>query len=281
MKIRLIVAVAIIVLVLISVYLHISYTNVQTRPLELEKDGVQLYRGAVSPADIATWKRLVSLKQYKEAKAAIHKSPKLLEIVHSVSPKYVFQDYVWIIEKSSVHTCHRDNNGTFFNAGQKHDSYTMLVYLEDMGKCLGVIPKSHVSPNAYNWNLVNRVTDIACKAGDVIMFNANLIHVGTITEIDDNLRVQLKVSHKDDLGVLDYYQDFNKVLKKDNMNPKFVRHVQRHLSCMVPYISNLTQGENIRSARGTDNGVDVGWGQKMFSYLFYGNKDFYDLPNAW
>lgn len=269
-----------VILVLVLI-LHVSYRNAQERSFELDKDGVQLYQGVVPPNDIAEWKKLVSLKRYKEAKSAIHQCPKLREIVHSISRDHVFQDYVWIIEKSSVHICHRDNNGTFFNVGQKHHSYTMLVYLEDMDKCLGVIPKSHVSVDAYNWNLGNRVTDIVCKAGDVIVFNANLIHVGTITERDDNLRVQLKVTHKDDLGVLDYYQDFNKVLKKENGNPKWMRHVHRHVSCMVPYISNLTQSENIRSARGTDNGVNIGWGQKMFSYLFYGNKDFYDLPNAW
>lgn len=43
---------------------------------------------------------------------------------------------------------------------------------------------------------------------------------------------------------------------------------------------NLTQSENIRTARGSDNGVEVGILQKIFSYLFYGNKDYYDLPNA-
>ena len=55
---------------------------------------------------------------------------------------------------------------------------------------------------------------------------------------------------------------------------------QKRMSCMFPGISNLTQRENIRTARGSDNGVDIGLPQQMFSYLFYGNKDFYNLPNA-
>jgi hypothetical protein len=49
---------------------------------------------------------------------------------------------------------------------------------------------------------------------------------------------------------------------------------------MFPIISNLTQNENIRSSRGTDNGVEIGFFQKIFSYIFYGNSQFYDLPNA-
>jgi hypothetical protein len=49
---------------------------------------------------------------------------------------------------------------------------------------------------------------------------------------------------------------------------------------MFPIFSNLTQKENIRSSRGSDNGVQIGWFQQLFSYLFYGNSNFYDLPNA-
>lgn len=53
-----------------------------------------------------------------------------------------------------------------------------------------------------------------------------------------------------------------------------------NLSCMFPFVSNLTQSENINSSRGSDNGAKIGIFQKMFSYIFYGNSDFYDLPNA-
>lgn len=49
---------------------------------------------------------------------------------------------------------------------------------------------------------------------------------------------------------------------------------------MFPFMSDLTQGENIRTARGSDNGVDIGLPQQAFYYIFYGNKDFYNLPNA-
>ena len=156
----------------------------------------------------------------------------------------------------------------------------MLVYLEDMEKCLSVIPKSHTEKNSYfidfNGNLVN----LLCKKGDVILFNANLIHVGTINNRDDNLRIQLKVTHKDDIKNISYYQNFNKILNKDNELPIYLRKAQRNISCMFPGISNLTQSENIRTSRGTDNGVNIGLFQQLFSFLFYGNSDFYDLPNV-
>jgi hypothetical protein len=241
---------------------------------------VQLFKRVVSPEKLGEWREICARKEYETLKTAIQTDPQIGEIATAVSPDHVFQDYIWIIERSAVHTCHRDNNGTFFNPGQKHVSYTMLVYLEDMGKCLGVMPQSHLSPNAYALNLQDQVVDIVCSAGDVIVFDANLVHVGTMTDRDDNLRVQMKLSHPDDLDVLGYYQNFHKVLNKDNTNSRMVRQLQRHLTCAVPYLANLTQQENIRSARGTDEGAKITTGQKLFSRLFYGRPDFYDLPNA-
>jgi hypothetical protein len=123
------------------------------------------------------------------------------------------------------------------------------------------------------------MTDILCKKGDVIIFNANLIHVGALNKKEDNVRIQMKVTHKDDIKYIDYYENFNKVLNQDNNLPVFMRKMQRSISCTFPGISDLTQSENIRTARGSDN-ADIGSFQKWFSYLFYGNKDFYDLPNA-
>jgi len=234
---------------------------------DLNKDGVCLIQ------NVLTQKEIEQIKQMKEIdikKYIIKKFPNLPE-------GYVFQDYIWVIKKSSVHTCHRDNNGDFFNKGQKHPSYTILFYLDDIDKCLGVIPKSHTSILNNAINLTDSLRNIQCNKGDAIIFNANLIHVGTINP--DNMRIQMKISHKDDLEILNYYQNFNKVLNKENNIPKPILSMQRNLTCMFPYISNLTQKDNIKSARGTDNGAEISWGQKVFSSIFYGNKDFYDLPN--
>ena len=156
----------------------------------------------------------------------------------------------------------------------------MLIYLEDMEKCLGVIPDSHKHVNSYSINIFDKVLNIPCKRGDIILFNANLIHVGCINKKDDNLRIQLKVSHKDDIDNLKYYQNYNKILSKDNELHIGIRKAQRNFSCMFPFLSNLTQNENIKTARGSVDGANIGFLQQAFSYLFYGNKDFYDLPNA-
>jgi hypothetical protein len=254
---------------------------VEKRQYDLEKDGVCLFPKVLSSKQIEYLSQACVEGNYKEAKEHLLQDKRLIGLLkETLGEAYQFQDYIWIIQKSSVHTCHRDNNGDFFNKGQLYPSYTLLLYLEDMEKCLGVIPTSHKDVNSFNVNPTNKVETLLCKKGDAILFNANLIHVGTIQSKDDHLRIQMKVTHRKDIPTLSYYQDFNKVLKKDNTMPKELLQFQKNVSCMFPYVSNLTQSDNIQSARGTDNGEKVGLPQKVFSYWFYGNSDFYDLPNA-
>jgi ectoine hydroxylase-related dioxygenase (phytanoyl-CoA dioxygenase family) len=248
---------------------------------DLEKDGFYIFKDMLSEEENEKLKFLINNNNYEDVKEYLINKSYLKSIIQHTD--YTFQDYIWIIKRSSVHTCHRDNNGDFFNEGQKFPSYTMLIYLEDMDKCLGVIPKSHLeeNKNKNNFNFTDKIKNLICKKGDVILFNANLIHVGALNpEKDDNLRIQMKVSHKDDINVLSYYENYNKVLNEKNNVPYLIRHMQKNISCMFPIVSDLTQNENISSSRGSENGANISLPQKIFSYLFYGNANFYDLPNA-
>lgn len=253
-----------------------------TDKYSLKKDGFVVLKNVFDNIDVQYLKNKCIENDYSTVKNFLVKNNTLHTLIHNqVGKNYVFQDYIWIIQKSSVHTCHRDNNGDFFNEGQKYPSYTMLIYLESMDKCLGVVPTSHKNLHSFDINLINPTVHLPCKSGDIILFNANLIHVGTLHDKEeDHIRIQMKVSHKEDIKVLSYYENFNKVLNKDNKLPFFIKNMQQNVSCMFPIFSNLTQKENIRSSRGSDNGVQIGWFQQLFSYLFYGNSNFYDLPNA-
>lgn len=247
----------------------------------LKKDGFCIFKNVLNKNEIEVLKANCYNKDYKSVQEYLLKNPKILNLVTTATNKdYRFQDYIWIIQKSAVHTCHRDNNGSFFNKNQRHPSYTMLVYLEDMEKCLGVIPESQQSPNSYFINFSNSLVNLLCKSGDIILFNANLIHVGTINANENNLRIQLKVTHKNDIPYLMYYENFHKVLNKESSMPKPIREMQRELSCMFPGISDMTQSEGKRTVRGSENGTNIGILQKMFSYLFYGDSGFYDVPNS-
>lgn len=270
------------IFIMIMVFSGMFNNNIiKYKKYHLKRDGCCVIKNVLSNKEISTIKKMCDESKYEETKEMLLNNEEIkTRIVKTLDKNYVLQDYIWIIKKSAVHTCHRDNNGDFFNKGQRHPSYTMIVYIENMEKCLGVIPSSHTDINAYNINIANNVENIICNQGDAILFNANLIHVGAINEKDDNLRIQLKVTHKDDIKHIAYYQNFNKVLNEENKLPKPIIHIQKNISCVLPFISDLSQRENINSARGSVNGSKIGYFQKVFSYLFYGNSNFYDLPNA-
>ena len=188
---------------------------------------------------------------------------------------YQFQDYIFVIKRSSIHTCHRDGNGDFFNKNQKNPSYTIIIYLEDMEKSLGVIPKSHKSVDSFGINITNELINLPCKKGDIIIFDANLLHVGTINEKDDHFRIQMKITHKDDIQAISFYENYNKILDEENKLPKAIRIFQRNLSCMFPFISNLGQNTIQTTTQEKNNNII----KKIYSYLFYGNDKAFDLPN--
>ena len=250
--------------------------------LSLKKDGVTMIPNILNQQEIMEFKVLAQQSKFIEIKEKIISNYKIVKKLKNItSNNYLFQDYIWMIMKSNVHTCHRDNNGDFFNKEQKYPSYTVLIYLEEMDHCLDVIKGSHLSL----WNNFIQLTDntkhIACKPGSLIIFNANLVHTGSFNTKPDNMRIQMKWTNRYDLNSLKYYNNFNKYVDKPNSMPLTIRKIQKHLSCQFPFLSDMTQNTNISTSRGTsDKNVKIPLTQKIFSYLAYGNSDYYDLPDA-
>jgi hypothetical protein len=279
-------ALAFLVLLLLFLFLFFSFVyKEKTIPRDgiynLKEHGFCICKNTLPVEKAEKYRELCIQGDYKRAKEELIKEPELVELKDNIlGPDYEYQDYIWVIQRSSVHTCHRDNNGDFFNENQKHPSYTILVYLEPAEKCLGVIPNSHTHIYANSVNFADPVEHLLCDCGDAILFNANLIHVGAINSKEDNLRIQLKLTHRDDIAAIGYYENFHKILNQPNELPVALRKMQKRASCMVPLLSDWTQSENIRTARGSDNGVEIGLPQQIFSTLFYGNSDYYNLKNA-
>jgi hypothetical protein len=214
--------------------------------------GFSIHRGVMNQSEIDSIKVLAAEGSNDIIKQMVQNSRIELE------SGYEFQDYIFVIKKSSIHTCHRDANGDMFNEGQQHPSYTMLLFID--GGSLNVVPGSQ------NGRLVNLegIDQIWFNPGDLILFDANLVHAGSIGP--DNLRIQMKITHRDDRDVLSYYEKYNKTASKDSMLPEPLKHIQQKLSCSVPAIADLTQGY-----------VKSGKNSKLFSQIFYGNENFYEL----
>lgn len=244
----------------------------------IHTDGYQLLNNFVNKTQLNNLRKLLKKRDFKGIKNFVIKNTSY-KIKDLLGKDYVFQDYVWMILKSFVHTCHRDNNGSFFNKGQKHESYTIIIYLEDMERCLDVMPKTHKNLKKNSINLSDYTKSVPCKPGDAIIFNANLIHTGSFNKNQDNPRIQMKVSHKDDLKILNYYQNFNKLVDSKSNMPVYLRKLHKNITCTYPFFSDITQNINIKSSRGSSDGAKISFLQKMFSLFFYGNANYYDLKD--
>jgi hypothetical protein len=246
----------------------------------LEEDGICILRDVFHEQELEMLIEECAKDDYKEVKREIHKNPRLLKTLEmKCGSGYVFHDYILVIKKSSIHTCHRDSNGHVFN-DIDHPSYTLIIYLEDMEKCLGVIPSSHKDIHSFGFNPTNVMRQVVCKKGDILLFNASIIHAGSLNlEHPDALRIQMKYSHKDDLPLLDYYTNYNKILKEENMWSFPIKKIQQNATCMAPILGNMS-AEVIKNNKKIQNIEDISFVEKIFNYVFYGKSDYYHIPNA-
>ena len=231
----------------------------------LEKDGFEVHKSVLSPSEVETLKHVDN----KTIKEQLMNNPRIKSVIESLGPGYEFQDYVFILKKSSIHTCHRDANGDLFNEGQQNPSYTIIVFLEGSDNCLEVAPGSQLGQKL---NLQG-TTPVPCRAGDMFLFDANLVHAGAIGP--DRLRVQMKVTHRDDREKIWYYENYNKVADHENPLPDVIKGIHQKASCAFPFVADMVQDEVKKSYTGEQSD-----GQKAYSQLFYGNQDFYKLNDA-
>lgn len=184
--------------------------------------------------NMARKKQLVELLDY------IKKHTGLFDkIKHVISNDYVFNEYVFLINKSCIHTCHRDYNSHYYNNQQMYPSYTIIIYLNNMDKCLDIIPGSHKTKTTNDYNIVNNVQSVICKRGDILLFDANLIHSGSINDRKDNPRIQLKICHKNDYKVLNFYNNYYKILNEDVNNNTYWTNLQQKFSCQLPGVAKI------------------------------------------
>ena len=269
----------VVVIIVISFIITQFQSSDSIKPYDLQKHGLCVIKNTLSIQEIEILKEICKNEDYKQVKDRIINHPKIIaDIIQKTGQGFEFHDYIFILKKSAIHTCHRDANGSMFN-DLSNLSYTMILYLEDMDKCLGIIPQSHQNRNQPIY-LPNSVQDVVCQKGDILLFDANIIHTGIILETPDNLRIQMKISHKDDISKLSYYTNYNKIMNESNTMPIAVQRMQQTASCMFPIISDYTQTD-VKNTTNYQTDSDIPFHQRVFSYLFYGKSNYYNLDNAY
>lgn len=223
-------------LIVKNIYRYLTKHN---KKYNIKKDGAIILPQILNSNEIDIFKNMIENKKSIELKNYIINSESINKKIKNIlGSGYIFHDYIFIIKKSNIDTCHRDYNGSFYNKDIKHKSYTIIFYLENMDRCLDIIPKSHIYPNKNNINFSDFTEYVKCSKGDALLFDANLIHSGAYNEKQNNVRIQMKISHKDDIKYLNYYQNYNKILNKENNYPKWFNNLKKTFSCSFPIFND-------------------------------------------
>lgn len=213
-------------------------------------------------SDVEYLRILVDTNNHEYSRQFILNHSRVKKFVEdNIGKDYKFQDYSMYIKNSPIHTCHKDNNSPFFNSRQKHPSYTVIFYLYPMDGCLSVIDGSHTLRN--EMYLTDPTGAIDCAVGDALLFDASLTHSGSVNNVD-RPRIQMKLTHLDDIESLGFFENYRKTLDKKNPIPETVQYAQKHLTCQLPILSDALYDT---SKPGTD--------YTTFNTLFYGRTDFY------
>jgi ectoine hydroxylase-related dioxygenase (phytanoyl-CoA dioxygenase family) len=254
------VLVVLVVLVLLSILLRRSRMIEHVGTLDLNG----FTRAKVfDDSDVEYLRLLVNANKHEYSRQFILNHPRVKKFISdNIGPDYKFQDYSMYIKNSPIHTCHKDNNSQIFNDRQKHPSYTVLFYLYPMDGCLSVIDGSHTLRN--EMYLTDPTSAIDCDVGDAILFDASLTHSGSVNNAD-RPRIQMKLTHLDDIPSLDFFENYRKTLDKKNHIPESVQYAQKHLTCQLPIISDVFYDTKKAPTDYT-----------TFNTLFYGRTDFYN-----
>jgi len=258
---------ACLIVVLVSIVLR--EWHVSTRTQESREDinalnavGIVRLPRILAEEDIHVLENMIQMEEWNKLKPFLLNHAGLLHHIYSIlGPEYVFQDYLFVIRRSQFHTCHRDYNGDFFNKDQKYPSYTMIVYLEEMGHCLDVIPESHKNAGEYDWNWTDYTETVQCGRGDALLFDANLVHGGSFADggggENHSRRIQLKISHREDMSVLDFFNGYEKVMDVENTTPEMVKQIQKRVSCQFPGLSGIAKGYDINVSESIPSWIGV------------------------
>lgn len=264
------------IIILIIVLLFVLNIPNYKYKFNLNEDGIVKINKILSNNDLIEIQKLINNNNTKEIKSYISKNKNINnKIKKFIGEDYLFHDYIFYIKKSKIHTCHRDYNGTFFNKNVKNKSYTIIFYLKNMNSGLDFISGSHTNIYKNAINFFDTTQGINCDIGDALLFDSNIVHSGAFNIDDDNPRIQMKISHKDDIHHFDYYQKYNKILEKDNKNNKYLQRIQKNLSCQFPIISDITNYDKKKNIK--NNTFGKNYFEELVGYFFYGDKQFYNL----
>jgi hypothetical protein len=145
-------------------------------------------------------------------------------VLNNLPPGYLFIDYVYKIDNTTLSTFHRDVTSSKHLLKTKHTVFTLILYKYD-GELLSVCPGSN---NTYPF-VWSRILNLYGKTGTAVLFDSELLHAGRTNHCKNRKVIQYKLCHKDDLKRLDSLQGVS--IEKDEVcEITFFSIVRRKLS---------------------------------------------------
>jgi hypothetical protein len=153
------------------------------------------------------------------------------DILNKLPRGYVFINYVYKIQDTSLSTFHRDVTSSQNIYHTKHPIYTMILYKYD-GELLSVCPRSNMQ---YPF-VFSHITNISGNAGTAFLFDSELLHAGMKNKCKKREIIQYKLCHVDDLQLLTHLSGVNKSKKdicKDGIYESVVRKLSYYLQLPI------------------------------------------------
>jgi len=270
MKYKFFLYIIIIIIIGLAIRLNTKNIIINNDNYNLNDHGFVVIKSIFNNDDINIIYNYWNEKNYFKLKEYVNNHDNIKLNIFDKMPGYIFQDYIFLIEKSKINTCHRDGNAIAYNIKQKHPSYTIIFYIDYMEYNLDVIPCSHKN-TTMDLYVTDTTKSIQCNKGDAILFDAGIVHSGSFNKNKNNKRIQMKITHKDDIESLNFYEKYNKILDKDINKSEYISRFEKYFSCQFPFISDVVNSE-IKS----DNQSYI---KKLYSKIFYNNENFYKLPD--
>lgn len=155
------------------------------------------------------------------------------DILQKLPPGYIFIDYIYKIENTSLSTFHRDVTSSKQIYKTQYPVYTAILYKYD-GDFLSVCPGSNTT---YPF-VTSTILNISGKSGSVFLFDCELLHAGMINKCKNREVIQYKLCHKDDLHLLSHLQN-TRVYKTDINRLGLIQDISISVSRKMSYYFQL------------------------------------------
>jgi hypothetical protein len=146
------------------------------------------------------------------------------DVLKILPPNYVFIDYIYKINNTSLSTFHRDVTSSQHIFNTKFPIYTLILYQYD-GELLSVCPNSHKT-YPFVWS---KILNIDGKSGTAFLFDCDLLHAGRTNHCKERKVIQYKICHQEDLEKLSSLQNIY-VEKTEKCINNIYSTIQRKLS---------------------------------------------------